>query len=272
MEDSRLDSHYRPEHFWHLARGGRVTVLGFGSLVSEASARESFELANFRLGTAAGVQRLFGRADWINIDWGDARVATGEVASLAMAVTGDTSARCRVALMDVTAEEGLEGFLHRESTYRIIEVPFRDDLGKEGIALACGECADKDVVRLWGPDVWYLRHCTGRISYLSEDVPQEPMPLVPPCGGAPGDASAWLELTPGSDEEDYVYELPQGPWIYPAPGYLRMVYRAHVKAGILDNFLDTTLLMDRGTTLRSYLSGNPLLDELSDIEDSLIEA
>eukprot|EP00418_Pyrodinium_bahamense_P091768 CAMPEP_0179030712 /NCGR_PEP_ID=MMETSP0796-20121207/10703_1 /TAXON_ID=73915 /ORGANISM="Pyrodinium bahamense, Strain pbaha01" /LENGTH=203 /DNA_ID=CAMNT_0020726895 /DNA_START=193 /DNA_END=804 /DNA_ORIENTATION=- len=185
---------------------------------------------------------------------------TGEVASLAMAVTGDTTVRCRVALMDVTEEDGLEGFLHRESTYRILEVPFRDDAGAEGLALACGECADEDIPQLWGPDVWYLRHCTGRISYVGKSVPAEPIPVVPFCDGAPGNPAVWLELTPGREDEEYIYDLPPGPWVYPAPGYLRMVYRAHAHTGILDNFLDTTLLMDRKTTLRTYLEGNPLLN------------
>jgi hypothetical protein len=66
-----------PRRFAHLVVDEQVTLLGFGSLVSEVSARKSFALTNFRFGTVTGYQRLFSRADWINIDWGDARTPTG---------------------------------------------------------------------------------------------------------------------------------------------------------------------------------------------------
>ena len=51
--------------------------------------------------------------------------------------------------------------------------------------------------------------------------------------------------------------------VYPSPGYLRLCFRAHRKAGqeVSENFLDTTLLMDRKTTLRTYLDANPALSE-----------
>lgn len=261
MTSQRSSGVYRPERFAHLARDGLVTVLGFGSLVSEASARESFDFINFRLGTVMGVQRIFNRADWINIDNADARVSTAEVCSLAMAVIGAAAPEggCRVALMDVSADEGVAGFLHRESTYRILEVPFLDDRDASGIALACGECEDSDIVNLWGDDVWYLEHCTGQIWYVNGGAGGV-MSLVPPVHGEPGDPSVWLPFTL-PDQEQCHYVLPPGPCVYPAPGYLRMVYLAHLRAGIADNFLNTTLLMDRITTLRTYLDGNPALKE-----------
>ena len=120
-----------PDRFSHLTKDGNVTLLGFGSLVSEKSARASFQFQNFRYGTVTGFRRIFNRADWINIDWGDARIVTGEVCSVAFAQDG-TETATRVALMEVTADEGLNGFLHREATYNIIEVPYVDDNGSEG--------------------------------------------------------------------------------------------------------------------------------------------
>jgi hypothetical protein len=104
-----------PERFAHLVQDGQITLLGFGSLVSEVSARKSFALTDFRLGTVSGYARCFNRADWINMDWGDGRTPTGEVCSVSFVCTG-SDAPCRVALMEVTVPEGLKGFLHREST------------------------------------------------------------------------------------------------------------------------------------------------------------
>lgn len=120
-----------PNHFSHLVKDGKVTLLGFGSLVSEESARQSFEFENFRFGTVQGFRRIFNRADWINIDWGDSRLTTGEVCSVAFAEDG-SDMLSKVSLMDVSAREGLGGFLHREATYNIIEVPYIDDNGCEG--------------------------------------------------------------------------------------------------------------------------------------------
>lgn len=133
-----------------------------------------------------------------------------------------------------------------------------------GVALACGEISHEQMKTLWDEsDCWYLKHCTGRISYI-ESPSSTPMPIVPEVELADGSFSAgdpttWLPLSPGRQPRPY--QLPDRNFVYPAPGYLRLVYRAHCKAGIEDNFLDTTMLMDRHTSLREYLDANPLLRE-----------
>ena len=252
-------------------------MLGFGSLVNEISASKSFALSNFRQGTVRGFRRVFSRADWINIDWGDARTCTGEVCSVALApcrrgYDGDAETEIRVALMEVSETEGIAGFLDREATYEIIQVPYLDDEGRHGVALACGECTEEDLRRLW-PEAscWYLQNCRGKISYAcAQPESVEPgighdddMPLVAEvqreAGGAliPGDPAVWLPLTPPRGKRPF--NLPDRRWVYPSPGYLRLVYRAHAKAGLAENFLDTTFLMDRHTNIRSYLAANPLL-------------
>ena len=254
--------------FAHLmdAETGLITLLGFGSLVSEISARQSFEFKNFRLGTCIGAQRIFNRADWINIDWGEACRRTAEVCSLAVMRSADPQMKTRVSLMDVTATDGLSGFLERESTYSIIEVPFKDDTGAAGVALACGECSDDESERLWGANNWYLLRRRGRISYSAPEPFEEAIPLVPldcasnaPLCDEGAGYPQRLDPAPGED----VYELPAGPWVYPSPGYLRLCFHAHRRAGedVSENFLDTTLLMDRRTTLRTYLDANPALAE-----------
>jgi hypothetical protein len=255
-----------PEAFSHLIdSNGSVTIIGFGSLVSLESARSSFEFRNFRLGTVRGYQRIFNRSDWINISWGDTRIATGETSSLAFAYTGSDTIST-IALMDIDAEEGLRGFLHRETAYEIVEVPFVDSSGNTGIGLACGECSDSRMREIWGDDCWYLQRCSGKISFV--DLPEGPIPLVPelevssPSGEIfiGGDPTQLLSMDQELCSMD-VIRLPDRTWIYPAPGYLRLVCRAHRTAGILDEFLDTTLLMDRKTTVRSYLFANSLLND-----------
>jgi hypothetical protein len=258
----------QPNHFAHLIVDGFITILGFGSLVSESSAKMSFELTNFRLGSITGYRRVFNRSDWINISLGLARIETGEVCSVSLAKTEETDIISRIALMDVDAGDGLRGFLNREATYDIFEVPYVDDNGDTGVALACGECSDDVIRELWGDDCWYMRRCSGKITYFPYPD-NRPMPLTPelqvelPGQGLvlePGYATQFLPLTVPSQQA--VYQLPsQRDWVYPSPGYLRMVCRAYNKAGstMIDNFLDYTLLADKMTSVRDYLAANPAL-------------
>jgi hypothetical protein len=118
---AELQRKCEPQHFSHLACAGKVTLLGFGSLVSKSSAARSFRFSNFRVGSISGYQRIFNRSDWINYTWGHSRAETGETCSVALARTGAPLVS-RIALMDVDAAEGLSGFLHRETTYDIFEV------------------------------------------------------------------------------------------------------------------------------------------------------
>ncbi len=119
-------------------------------------------------------------------------------------------------------------------------------------------CTRRKSVRCFASDgmVHYLCVCQGPTGAA--------LPLVPDVQHAdgtivPGDPTTWLPLTPGHARRPY--SLPVRTWVYPSPGYLRMVTRAHAKAGIVDNFLDSTLLMDRHTTVRTYLDANPLLHD-----------
>lgn len=121
MSLAELQRKCEPRHFSHLVHAGSITLLGFGSLVSKSSASASFAFKNFRIGSITGYQRIFNRSDWVNYTWGDSRVETGETCSVALMHTG-SSVVSRIALMDVDAEEGLAGFLHRETTYNIFEV------------------------------------------------------------------------------------------------------------------------------------------------------
>ena len=310
---AKLQRKCEPRHFSHLVRGGVVTLLGFGSLVSKTSASKSFAFKNFRIGSITGYQRIFNRSDWINYTWGDSRAETGETCAVAL-MRAPPSVVSRIALMDVNAGEGLAVFLHRETTYDIFEarcrsrlwpwlqshsglihfnisqVPYVDDNGGSGIALACGECSDEDAQDLWGRENWYSQRKIGQCFYVNP--PATPMPMMPERYSLTGDregpaypSDCWMPLTHDRhvmDKASGKYLLPVRPWVYPAPGYLRSIYRAHVLAGLAESLLvrnklrhltslfylrkvssfqDTTLLMDRTTLLRSYLHANPALKD-----------
>ena len=75
------------------------------------------------------------------------------------------------------------------------------------------------------------------------------------CPGYPCDPPVWPSAQAPST-------LPAGVnLIYPSPGYLRGCYKAHEMAGhgMLESFVNTTLLLDRQTTLKEYLDANPAL-------------
>ncbi|KAH8044938.1 hypothetical protein JL720_16882 [Aureococcus anophagefferens] len=64
------------------ARVGRTTILGFGSLLSEQSARLTFpDLDEFRLVRVRGYRRVFGHAASIFFERGIADAATKEFSS-----------------------------------------------------------------------------------------------------------------------------------------------------------------------------------------------
>ncbi|CAK9101324.1 unnamed protein product [Durusdinium trenchii] len=233
-----------------------VTLAGVGSLLSEASARESFEFSNFRIGQVRGYQRCFCQANWVNLVCGAGRLSSNEVAALAM-VPSDPDFVSEVALLDVTRSE-LPGFYEREAGYRIISVPYQiagpDGAVEEGSALMCAACEDDaEADSLWGLEGPMLKHCSDssyvfrwmRLSLRPLWPPPEAMPL---CPGPPESAESVAASLEDFSEEDFPRGLTPGRHLYPA--------MAHDDAGLLEHFLDSTLLADRRSTLRSYLAAN----------------
>lgn len=102
-----------------------MTIAGIGSLVSEASARRSFEFTNFRLGEVRGWRRAFNQANWVNVqhNWGS--VEAGDTAALAMVPAGPEFVSV-VALMDVDAGTQLADFYEREAGYHIRSTTYWD--------------------------------------------------------------------------------------------------------------------------------------------------
>ncbi|CAE7040162.1 unnamed protein product [Symbiodinium sp. CCMP2456] len=249
-----------------------VTVAGVGSLVSEASARESFDFSNFRVGEVREWRRSFCQSNWVNVASGGVSLESNEVAALAMVPAADYVSH--VALLDVVPSE-LPGFYEREAGYRIVSVPFSvkgqdGSVIEEGQALMCAACDDDaEAERLWAPDGEMARRCEDQ-SYVREwmsralrpmwPAPQADMPLRP-CDCAGTAQSVEARLAPPISLEELPRGLVPGLPLYPAPGYLRDCAQAHEAAGLLQHFLDSTCLSDRRTTLTDYLAANPGLDE-----------
>ncbi|KAH8098202.1 hypothetical protein JL720_1134 [Aureococcus anophagefferens] len=167
------------------ARVGRTTFLGFGSLLSEQSARLTFpDLDEFRLVRVRGYRRVFGHAASIFFERGIADAATKEFSSLSAEPCADASFVACAFEVDVDAD------------------------------------ADAAFVERWGRETYerkYLAH-----------VPT-------------------------------IWDWSRDSGLRPCACYLRHCVLAVTKAGpaALDSFLDDTYLVDRETTLRTYLGANP---------------
>jgi hypothetical protein len=258
---------------------GRITIIGFGSLVSEASARKSFEFSNFRWGQVKGWARIFNLASCRLIDIGDVRYSTGEIAALSFGMMDNVTST--VALLDITSD-GLKSFLTREAGYFISAVPYLDSSGRNGCALVCAEADDDEIVSIWGSDHRPGEWLGGKIFYNTKSVGSETltrssvaatesivecdkMSLIPELLTLEGrreqrDIEIWADM----DASQYhlrPHMLPTRQYIYPGPGYTRLCLRAHRKQGMIDEFVNNTYLMDRETTLFEYLNANPILKE-----------
>ncbi|CAE7744421.1 unnamed protein product [Symbiodinium sp. CCMP2592] len=242
-----------------------VTVAGVGSLVSEDSARESFDFSNFRIGEVRGWRRSFCQSNWVNVASGGVCLESNEVAALAM-VPAAADYVSHVALLDVVPSE-LPGFYEREA----------GDEGSSSVeegqnALMCrrlGEAPQqvplvttmpKPTGRAWPSDVGYVREWMSRALRPMWPAPQADMPPRP-CDCAGTARSVEARLSPPISLEELPRGLVPGLPLYPAPGYLRDCAQAHKAAGLLQHFLDSTCLSDRRTTLTDYLAANPGLDE-----------
>ena len=172
---------FLPEDVAHLASahgGERVTIAGFGSLLSERSARYTMpSLSGFRQGVVKGFARYFQHTAPVFYERGIARPETGEVSSLSVEPT--TGCEIVVTLFEVPLVE-LPAFVEREHEFRFSAVEVE---GEAGLAIMClaytdaryrsERCKDAEeyerrygrhgVDRIWRSDILpcrtYLRHC-----------------------------------------------------------------------------------------------------------------
>lgn len=207
---------------------GVLTIAGFGSLLSETSARSTFpELQNFRLGKVHGYRRVFAHACNIFFERGIANLHTREVSSLS--VEECPGMETVVTLFEIKAtEDAIAAFIQREHEFRFLAVRpsafFDHAVESRRTAVICGRNTDENYRKTrCPPEEWERRY------------------------GKHGLTTIW-----GGD-------------VLPCRVYLRHCTLAAQKLGpeVEHNFLDCTVLADRETTVREWLTKFPeILDEL----------
>lgn len=204
-----------------------MTILGFGSLLSERSSRTTFpELRNFRLGRIPNYRRVFGHPASIFFQRGIASLETKRMSSLSAEYSPESSFVCSVFEVpnNEMMENGIpsEAFLEREEEFDIVTVPYLElDTQKQATGILCTASTDDDYIRKWGTKRFqdqYRQYGVSTIWGWSRDSGLLPCDL-----------------------------------------YLRHCVLASESMGeeCYNSFLDDTYLVDRTTTLRSYLENNP---------------
>jgi hypothetical protein len=209
----------------------RVTVIGYGSLLSEKSARLTVpSLTNFRLGRVSNFRRVFSHPSSGFFKQGIANLETLEIAAASAehceGLPGFVVSVFEIPIEnrdDVTPNGIPRKLLEREASYDIVEVPFEDTENKGGTpyALMCVRSTDAIFIKKWGQDRFdkSFRH------YGIETI----------------------------------WGWSKDSGIRPCPVYLRHCYLAAKSMGdiCLNSFLDETFLVDRETTIRQYVERYP---------------
>ncbi|GLE04442.1 hypothetical protein PINS_up013384 [Pythium insidiosum] len=205
----------------------RMTIVGFGSLLSEKSARSTFGdgVKNFRLARMVNYRRVFAHPASVFFERGIANLATKEIASLSVEPAAGNS--FLISVFDLP-ESMLPSFYEREEEFRIIKADFLElDGSAGGQGLMCTRWTDEEYIQHHGQDVFdrlYKRH---------------------------GLSTIW-----GWDENS---------GILPCRVYLRHCLLSVKKLGdhVYEDFVTTTFLGDRATTIKQYIAANPsIMDEL----------
>ncbi|KAG2619820.1 uncharacterized protein LOC120665755 [Panicum virgatum] len=198
------------------APGGRISVVGFGSLLSERSARSTFpDLEGFRVAALRGFRRVFAHAAPIFFERGIAVEATKEFSSLSVEP-------CEGELIVVTVfeikEEEVPAFIEREHEFRFLAVVPE---GLDGVpftnqAVVCARYSDEE---------YFKERCQGSKEIYNQRYGRVNIDKI------------WRDD------------------ILPCRLYLRHCVLAAKNLGepAYSNFLDHTYLGDRKTTIREYL-------------------
>ncbi|KAJ1262510.1 hypothetical protein BS78_09G113400 [Paspalum vaginatum] len=199
------------------APGGRFSIVGFGSLLSERSARSTFpDLEGFRVAALRGFRRVFAHAAPIFFERGIAIESTKEFSSLSVE-------RCEGELIVVTVfeikEEEVPAFIEREHEFRFLAVVPE---GLDGVpftnrAVVCARYSDEE---------YFQERCQGSKEIYNQRYGRYNIDKI------------WRDD------------------ILPCRLYLRHCVLAAKNLGepAYSNFLDHTYLGDRKTTIREYLA------------------
>eukprot|EP00547_Thalassionema_nitzschioides_P006610 CAMPEP_0194211614 /NCGR_PEP_ID=MMETSP0156-20130528/10700_1 /TAXON_ID=33649 /ORGANISM="Thalassionema nitzschioides, Strain L26-B" /LENGTH=243 /DNA_ID=CAMNT_0038939223 /DNA_START=88 /DNA_END=819 /DNA_ORIENTATION=- len=210
-----------------------ITVLGLGSLLSERSSRTTFpNLCNFRLGRVPNYRRVFGHPASVFFQNDVANSVTLEMSSLSAEYAGDDEATgfiCSIFEVpnDMMMKDGIPSvaYLEREEEFDIVSVPYLDftaigEKKREG-GILCTRSSDETFLERWGKERFEKHYKKYGIHTI--------------WGWKPDSG------------------------LRPCAPYLRHCVLAAKAMGqeCYDSFLDETFLVDRTTTIRSYLESNP---------------
>ncbi|CAN4094953.1 unnamed protein product [Withania somnifera] len=205
---------------------GLMTICGFGSLLSERSARSTFpDLINFRVAKLSGFRRVFAHVAPIFFERGIAKPETKEISSLSVEpCEGETLI---VSIFEIQ-RSAIPAFIEREHEFRFLAVipETLNGLFYINPAVICTRYSDEEYLKnrcKGDKDIFFQRYGRYNIDKIWQDD------------------------------------------IFPCRVYLRHCVLAAQNLGDLayNNFLDHTFLGDRTTTIRQYLSttGSGIMEE-----------
>ncbi|ONK63384.1 uncharacterized protein A4U43_C07F14570 [Asparagus officinalis] len=205
---------------------GYLSICGFGSLLSERSARSTFpDLRNFRVGVLRGFRRVFAHVAPIFFERGIANQETGEVSSLSVEpCDGETLI---VTVFEIGKSE-VPAFIEREIEFRFLAVipESLDGTPYSAPAVVCARYSDEEYLRI---------RCKGSKEIFFQNYGRYNVHKI------------WRDD------------------ILPCRVYLRHCVLAakNLSEAAYENFLDHTFLADRKTTIRDYLAstGSGIMEE-----------
>ena len=185
-----------PQDKTSTSSSSHVTIFGYGSLLSESSAKRTCpNLTNFRVASIKGWERIFSLVSVSQLKNGNANVEENQIAALAVRKSTNPSALCIGTLFDIEEKDLLE-LTRREHRYNMTEIQAFDGpndstsvtcivftaSSDEEYKLKCQKEGDNETFhtivgqyyngQLWGrkdifPVTKYLHYCCDAASKLS---------------------------------------------------------------------------------------------------------
>ncbi|BAT77099.1 hypothetical protein VIGAN_01518800 [Vigna angularis var. angularis] len=232
-----------------------ISICGYGSLLSERSARSTFpNLVNFRIARLTGFRRLFNSVGAIFFTHGVANIKTEEIAGLSVEpCEGETII---LVVFEIKKTE-IPAFIERERAYRFLAVSYCSLLcsGDNGIFNTCFKSSNL--------------FCFLQVVPESLDGKPFTNPAVL-CASYSDEEFFKFKCTEGREKyfERYGKYKIHKIWrddVLPCRVYLRHCALGAKSLGeeVYNNFLDHTFLGDRKTTIRQYFekAGSKIMEE-----------
>ncbi|XP_062108666.1 uncharacterized protein LOC133819421 isoform X2 [Humulus lupulus] len=155
-----------------VAPDGRISICGFGSLLSERSARSTFpDLINFRVARLNGFRRVFAHAAPIFFERGIAKPETKEISSLSVEpCEGETLI---VTVFEISKSD-IPAFLERELEFRFLAVlpETLDEKPFDKLAVLCARYSDEEFLRIrckGSKDIYFQQYGRYGIDKIWQD-------------------------------------------------------------------------------------------------------